>query len=94
MMGGKNLYAGIALVVVGGMIVAGIFNMGRRFEKGENAAELAAVNAPIVEQRGKDEAEIAANDKAGKDVDETVKANLKQTLILDKDTAVWLGLVK
>jgi hypothetical protein len=81
-------------VIAGGLIVTGIYTSGQRSERNKQAAEMAKINAPIIEQRAKDEAELAASDKAAKDVDETVKANLKQTLILDKDTALWLGLVK
>jgi hypothetical protein len=91
---GKNVYAVVALVAIGAMIITAPYIAGRRAERNKQAAEIAKTNSVIVEARGKDEAEIAANDKAGKEVDETVKANLKQTFIMDKDTALWLGLVK
>lgn len=89
-----NLYAMVALVVLGGVIVTGIFRAGANYNEAKHERATEKINKVIVEDRGKDEAEIAAEAKAGAEVDETVHANLKQTFILDSDTALWLGLVK
>jgi hypothetical protein len=90
----KNIIAVVGLVMLGGMIVTGIYTAGQRAERNKTAAEMAPINTSIVADRGKDEAEIAANEKAGSEVDATVKANLKQTFIIEDQTALWLNLVK
>ena len=89
-----NFYAYGLLAFVVVLIVTGIYTAGQRAERNKQAAEIAKTNAVIVEARGKDEAEIAAQDKAAETVDAAVKAKIKQTLILDGETATWLGLVK
>jgi uncharacterized membrane protein affecting hemolysin expression len=89
-----NFYAYGLLAFVVVLIVTGIYTAGQRAERNKQAAEMAKINAPIIEQRGKDEAEIKANEQAAETVDAAVKAKIKQTLILDGETAVWLGMVR
>jgi hypothetical protein len=89
-----NFYAFVAVFIVGCLAVTGSYTAGKRSERNKQAAETAAINSVIVEDRGKDEAEISAKAKSDAEVDDTVKDNLKQTFILDADTALWLGLVK
>jgi hypothetical protein len=89
-----NFYAIVAAVIVGGLIVTGIFRAGVKYEQRKDAAEMAAINAPIVEQRGKDEAEMTAEDKKAKEIDAAVKAALNQRFILDGDTIKLLNSVR
>jgi hypothetical protein len=89
-----TFYAIVLAVAVGGLIVTGIFRAGVKYEQRKDEAEMAKINAPIIEQRGKDEAEIAAEAKAAETIDAAVKANIKQKFVLDQDTAQWLGAVK
>lgn len=77
------LYA-IAAVLIG---VGLVFNAGQRSERNANAAEVAAVNAPIVEQRGKDEAELAAEALAAEMRDRLFASAPRQVFILDEETA-------
>lgn len=89
-----NFYAiGLAVVVVV-LIVVGIFNAGARHNEAKHEKATVATNKVIVEARGKDEAELDAEAKAAETVDASVKANLKQTLILNEGTAKLLGSVK
>jgi hypothetical protein len=89
-----NLYAMLALVAVGGLIVTGIFRAGVKYEQRKDEAEMAKINAPIIEQRGKDEADLTAEAKAAETIDAAVKANIKQKLVLDQDTARLLGSIR
>lgn len=92
-----NLYAVAALVILGGVIVAGIFHAGVKHERNKNAAENAETNTVIVGDRGKDEAEIQAQDAAAAKIDAAVKKELElkanQRFILDEDTARLLNSV-
>lgn len=90
----KNIIGAAFLVLLGVMIVSGSYISGQRAELSKQAAATAKLNSAIVEQRGKDEAEISAQAEAAETVDAAVKAKIKQTLTLDRDTAVWLRLVK
>lgn len=94
MMKSLNLYAFIALVGLGGVIVSGIFMAGKKAEKNSVAAEIARVNVPLAEQRGKDEAELASNDAMAKVTDAAVRAELKQTCILTEETVTLLAKLK
>jgi hypothetical protein len=89
-----NFYAIVLAVAVGGLIVTGIFRAGVKYERGNTAAEIVDINKIIVEDRGKDETEIPAEAKAAETIDAAVKANIKQKLVLDQDTAHWLRAVK
>lgn len=89
-----NLYAIVALVILGGVIVTGIFRAGVKHERNKNAAETAEVNTVIVGDRGKDEAELSASDAEAAKIDAAVKAGVKQKLILDETTAKALDSVK
>jgi hypothetical protein len=90
----KNIVGAAFLVLLGVMIVTGSYSAGKRSERNKQAAETAAINSVIVEDRGKDEAEISAKAKSDAEVDDTVKDNLKQTFIIEDQTALWLNLVK
>jgi hypothetical protein len=82
------LVAGIlAMVLV-------IFSAGQRYEERKTEAEVAAVNVPIAEQRGKDEAEVAAEAAAAKTSDAVVSEAIKQTCVLTAETAKLLGEVR
>src|SRR5262245_34728788 len=90
----KNLWLlGIA-VALGGAIVSGIYMSGVRHEQRKWALEMAERNKPILEQRGKDEAEIASGEEAGKAVDAAVKGSLSQACVLTPETAKLLASVK
>jgi hypothetical protein len=86
-----NLYAMLALVAVGGLIVTGIYTSGQRAERNKQAAEMAAINAPIIEQRAKDEAELAAEAFAAEMRDKVFASAPRQQLILDAETAKALS---
>jgi hypothetical protein len=94
----KNIIAVVGLVMLGGMIVTGLYTAGQRAERNKQAAEVAKVNSVIVEDRGKDEAEIAASDKRAQEIDAAVKKELElkanQRFILDEETAKLLGSVR
>lgn len=94
----KAIVGYVALVLLGVTIVSGSYISGQRAERNKQAAEIAKVNAPIIEQRGKDEAELAAQEEAAKRIDAAVKAELElkknERFILDPDTAKLLGAVK
>ena len=89
-----NLYAMVALVALGGLIVTGIFRAGVKHERNKNAAETGEVNVVIVGDRGKDEAEIPALDAEAAKIDAAVKAALKARFVLDEETASALSMVK
>lgn len=89
-----NFYAIGLAVIVGGLIVTGIFRAGIKYERGNNAAELAGTNTAITEQRGKDEAQMAAEAVTAAKIDAAVKAALKQRFILDEKTIQALNSVK
>jgi hypothetical protein len=90
---GKNLYAMLALVAVGGMIVTGIYTSGQRAERNKQAAEMAKINAPIIEQRAKDEAELAAEALGAEMAAKAFASAPRQSLILNEETAKALGSV-
>jgi hypothetical protein len=90
----KNIIAVVGLVMLGGLIVTGIYTAGQRAERNKTAAEMAPINTSIVADRGKDEAEIASDAKDADKIDAAVKAALNARFILDEDTAKLLGSVK
>jgi hypothetical protein len=94
----KNIIAVVGLVMLGGMIVTGLYTAGQRAERNKQAAEVGKVNTVIVEDRGKDEAEIAASDAEAKKIDAAVAKQLElkmnQRFILDEETAKLLGSVR
>jgi hypothetical protein len=86
-----NLYAIGVLVVLGGVIVAGIFNAGEQHNQMKHDGATAKVNIPIVEDRGKDEAEVPANDQAGKATADAVAGAVSQTCVLTPETVKLLA---
>ena len=94
----KNIVGAAFLVLLGVMIVTGSYSAGKRSERNKQAAETAAINSVIVEDRGKDEAEIAVEAAAAAKIDAAVKAELKlkanERFILDEETAALLASVK
>jgi hypothetical protein len=78
-------------VIVGGVIVTGIYTAGQRSERNKTAAEMAAINAPIIEQRAKDEAELAAEAFAAEMRDKVFASAPRQQFILDDATAKALS---
>lgn len=89
-----NLYAMVALVVLGGVIVTGIFRAGANYNEAKHERATEKINKVIVEDRGKDEAEISAEAAANAKIDEAVKAALKQRFVLDEETAALLASVR
>jgi hypothetical protein len=89
-----NLYAMLALVVLGGTIVTGIFMAGARHNELRHEAAAAEVNAPIIEQRGKDEAELAAEKAAAERADAAVAGAISQVCPVTEATANLLASVK
>ena len=85
-----NLYAVLGILA----IVVLIFNVGQRHEQRKVESEVAAVNKPVVEQRGKDEAEIAAEKAASAKTDADVVAALTQTCPVTEATAILLAKVR
>jgi hypothetical protein len=90
----KNVIAIGALIALGGLIVTGIYTAGIRHEQRKWALEMASRNAPILEQRGKDEAELAAGAEAAKAVDTAVAAGVTQSCILTPQSAKLLAEVR
>lgn len=90
----KNVIAIGALIALGGLIVTGIYTAGIRHEQRKWALEMASRNAPILEQRGKDEAELAAGAEAAKAVDTAVAAGVTMACPLNEATARLLASVK
>lgn len=86
-----NLYAALGLVLVGGLIVTGIFNAGANYNEGKHERATAQTNTLIVEQRGKDEVEMAAEKLAAEMRDKVFASSPRQKLILDEATAKLLG---
>jgi hypothetical protein len=90
----KNVGGAIALVLLGVTIVSGSYMAGERHRDNVLAVATAKTNGKIVEQRGKDEAEIAAQDADAARIDAAVKAELalkkNERFILDEDTAALL----
>lgn len=88
----KSPNAWAALAIVG--VVVLIFNTGQRYERRKTDADVAAVNQPIVEQRGRDEAEIAAEKAVDAKTDAEVVAALTQGCPVTELTAALLGKVR
>lgn len=81
-----NLYAMGALFILGAAAVSGIYLKGARDEQRKWALEMAERNKPILEQRGKDEAEVPANDAAGEHTAAVVAGAVKQECVLTPET--------
>jgi len=93
-----NFWAIGLAVIVGGLVVTGIFRAGVKHERNKQVAETAETNKSIVEDRGKDEAEISAEAAANAKIDAEVQKQLKlkanERFILDEETAALLASVK
>lgn len=89
-----NFYAIGLLVFLGAGILIATFVVGVRYERRGNASEIADTNVPLAHQRGKDEAELSAEDKTAKAVDEAVRKALSKRFILDAETARLLSSVR
>jgi hypothetical protein len=90
----KNIIAVVGLVMLGGMIVTGIYTAGQRAERNKTVAEMAPINTSIVADRGKDEVELAAEAFAAEMRDKVFASAPRQQFILDAETAKLLGSVK
>jgi hypothetical protein len=86
----KNVLAAAA-IAVGAMLIAVPYLAGQRSERNKTAAEMAAINAPIIEQRAKDEAELAAEAFAAEMRDKVFASAPRQQFILDAETAKALS---
>jgi hypothetical protein len=82
-----NLYAVLAIVA----LCVGIYTAGQRSERNKTAAEMAPINSSITEQRGKDEAELAAEAFAAEMRDKVFASAPRQQFILDEATAKALS---
>jgi hypothetical protein len=89
-----NLYAMAALVILGGVIVAGIFQAGVKHERNEVNARTMEVNTKIVEARAEDRAALAAEAAEAVKTDAEVRAGITQACVLTEETAKLLALVK
>jgi hypothetical protein len=89
-----NAWAGAILVGLCVAAFAGTYIAGIRHEQRKWVLQMAAKNAPIVEQRGADVAEMAAEEEKAAAVDAAVKAALKQRFVLDAETAKLLSSVR
>jgi hypothetical protein len=90
----KNLVGAALLVLLGVSIVTGSYTAGKRSERNKQAVATAKLNSVIVEDRGKDEAEISAEKAEADRIDKAVTAALKQRFVLDEETAKLLRSVK
>lgn len=89
-----NAYKNLVLLGVGAAFVAAVFFTGVKYEQRKDDAEIAAVNVPLAKQAGKDEAEVAANDEAGKATDAVVAGAIAQTCVLTPETVKMLAGLK
>ena len=89
-----NLYAMAALVILGGVIVAGIFQAGVKHERNKVAARTAELNTELVGLRAEDRAALAAEADRAKAVDAEVAAGISQTCPLTEETAALLAKVR
>jgi hypothetical protein len=89
-----NLYAVVALIGLGGVIVSGIFIAGERHNQRKHEAAAARINVPLAEMRGRDEAEVAAETRAAKATDDAIAGAVQQQCILTEDTARLLASVR
>lgn len=90
----KNLIAIGALIALGGTIVTGIYVAGIRHEQRKWALEMAERNKPIIEQRGKDEAELAAEAAAAANTDAAVAGAISQMCPATAETARLMASVR
>jgi hypothetical protein len=89
-----NAYKNLVLLGVGAAFVVFVFAAGARHNERKHEAATAELNAPILEQRGKDEAELAAEAKAAETVDTSVKGALAQKCLATEETAKLLAGVR
>lgn len=82
----------LALAAVGFTVF--IYMAGGSHERRKIDSEVAAVNVPIAEQRGKDEAETKAGAEKAAATDANVSASLTQSCVLTEETARKLLAVK
>jgi hypothetical protein len=78
-------------VIVGGVIVAGIFRAGANYNEAGHKEAAVETNKVIVEARGKDEAELAAEAFAAEMRDKVFASAPRQQFILDDATAKALS---
>lgn len=90
----KNLWLAGILIVLGGAIVAGIFQAGVRHERNKVSAATAVVNTKLASLNAKDRAELEAEAERAKAIDATVAASVKQSLILTEETAALLSSIR
>lgn len=89
-----NIYGYAAVAILGGLIVIGLFNAGARHNQMQHDNATAQVNAPILEQRGKDEAELAAEAAAAKNTDAAVAGAISQMCPATAETVRLMASVR
>ena len=89
-----NLYAMAALVILGGVIVAGIFQAGVKHERNKVNARTMEVNSKIVSARAHDEAQLAAEAAEAVKTDAEVRAGITQKCELTEETARLLAKIR
>ena len=90
----KNLWLLGVAILLGGAIVSGIYLKGARDEQRKWALEMAERNKELAALSGKDEAEVSANDEAGKVADAVVAGAVSQVCPVTADTARLLASVR
>lgn len=91
---GKNLYAIVGLIALGGAIVSGLYIKGYRDAQRKWALEMADRNKELAALSGKDEAEIAAEDKAAKATDAAVSGAISQVCVITPETARLMASIR
>ena len=79
----KNLW----LLGIGAAFVAAVFFTGVKYDQMKDAAEIAEVNVPLAKLSGQDEAQVPANEEAGKAAASAVAGAVKQQCIITAETA-------
>ena len=90
----KNIWLAGILIMLGGAIVAGIFQVGVRHERNKVTAETAGLNTQLAGLKAKDRAEMEVEAEKAKATDASVSASLKQQCLLTEETARLLDTVR
>lgn len=89
-----NAYKNLVLLGIGAAFIAAVFFTGVKYEQRKDAAEIAEVNVPLAKLSGQDEAQVPANEEAGKAADAVVAGAVGQQCILTDQTARLLASVR
>ena len=89
-----NLYAMAVLVILGGVIVSGIFQAGVKHERNKVAARTAELNTKLAGLKAEDRVALAAEAARAVKTDAEVTAGITQVCPLTEETATLLAKVK